>query len=61
MSEGIIMISMLSALLWLIGLALAACNTVEGVGKDVQAGGQAIEKAATKNRAIDAPCSRFAR
>ena len=29
---------------------LAACNTVEGLGQDVQAGGRAIEKAATKNR-----------
>lgn len=27
-------------------LGLAACNTVEGVGKDIKAGGQAIEKAA---------------
>ncbi|SES99727.1 entericidin A/B family lipoprotein [Oceanicella actignis] len=29
-------------------LALAACNTVEGAGKDIQAGGKAIEKAAEK-------------
>ena len=29
-------------------LALAACNTVEGVGEDVQAGGRAIEKGAQK-------------
>lgn len=27
-------------------LFLAACNTVQGVGKDVKATGQAIEKAA---------------
>jgi entericidin B len=27
-------------------LALAACNTVEGIGKDVKKGGEAIEKAA---------------
>ena len=27
-------------------LALSACNTVEGVGKDVKKGGEAIEKAA---------------
>lgn len=27
---------------------LAACNTVEGVGKDVKQAGQAIEKAAEK-------------
>ena len=25
---------------------LAACNTVKGVGKDVQAGGEAVEEAA---------------
>ena len=31
-------------------LALAACNTVEGAGKDIKAGGQAIEKAAEKNK-----------
>ena len=27
-------------------LALSACNTVEGLGKDVKKGGEAIEKAA---------------
>lgn len=27
-------------------LAAAACNTVEGLGKDIKAGGQAIENAA---------------
>ena len=26
--------------------AVAACNTVEGVGKDIKKGGEAIEKAA---------------
>lgn len=26
--------------------SLAACNTVQGVGKDIQAGGKAVEKAA---------------
>ena len=29
-------------------LALAACNTVEGVGEDVEAGGKAIQKGAEK-------------
>ena len=29
-------------------LAMSACNTMEGVGKDVQKGGEAIEKAAKK-------------
>ena len=27
-------------------LGLAACNTVEGVGQDIQAGGKALERAA---------------
>jgi predicted small secreted protein len=27
-------------------LALAGCHTVEGIGKDVKKGGEAIEKAA---------------
>jgi entericidin B len=42
----------LVALLSLIGvaLALAACNTVEGAGKDVKATGSAIEKAADRNK-----------
>ncbi|MEY2632334.1 MAG: Entericidin EcnA/B family [Pseudomonadota bacterium] len=26
----------------------AACNTIQGVGKDIKKGGEAIEKAATK-------------
>lgn len=30
----------------LAALGLAACNTVQGVGKDIQAGGKAVEKAA---------------
>ncbi|MEW5837305.1 MAG: entericidin A/B family lipoprotein [Pseudomonadota bacterium] len=29
-----------------LGTLLAACNTVEGVGKDIQSGGKAIERAA---------------
>ena len=40
----------LAALVAIIGLALAGCNTIEGVGKDVKAGGGAIEKAAGKNK-----------
>lgn len=27
-------------------LALSGCNTVQGVGKDIQAGGKAVEKVA---------------
>jgi entericidin B len=33
-----------------LALGLAACNTIEGVGKDVKAGGQAIENAASKSK-----------
>ncbi len=33
-------------LIVLLGLALSACNTVEGMGKDIKKGGEAIEKAA---------------
>jgi len=38
----------LAALVLLAGfvLGLAGCNTIEGIGQDVQAGGRAIEKAA---------------
>jgi entericidin B len=50
MSEGAIMARKLVALLSLLGVvfALAACNTVEGAGKDIKATGEAIEKAANK-------------
>ena len=42
----------LVAMLLLVALAMltAACNTVEGVGKDVKATGDAIEKAAQKSK-----------
>jgi predicted small secreted protein len=30
--------------------ALAGCNTIEGIGKDVKKGGEVIEKAAEKAR-----------
>lgn len=33
-------------LLFLFALPLVACNTIQGVGKDVKKGGEAIEKAA---------------
>jgi entericidin B len=29
---------------------LTACNTVEGAGQDVQAGGRAVERTADRNR-----------
>lgn len=33
-------------LLVLIVLSLSACNTIQGIGKDVQRGGEVIEKTA---------------
>ena len=32
----------------LMSFLLAACNTMQGIGKDVRAGGEAIERAAKK-------------
>lgn len=41
----------LSALLLLIAcLTLPACNTIEGVGKDVQQGGESLENAARSTK-----------
>lgn len=34
----------------LAALLLAACNTIEGVGRDVQAGGEAVEDVARDTR-----------
>jgi predicted small secreted protein len=31
-----------------LGVLSTACNTVQGLGKDIERGGQAIEKAANK-------------
>jgi predicted small secreted protein len=46
------MLEKIAALITLAGFALvvAGCNTVEGLGQDVQAGGKAIEKAADKSK-----------
>ena len=46
------MLKRIAALLALAGIALglAACNTIEGAGKDVKATGSAIEKAAEKSK-----------
>jgi entericidin B len=38
----------LTALATLVALSMAACNTIEGAGKDVKAAGGAVEKAAKK-------------
>jgi predicted small secreted protein len=35
-----------AALAFLLAAAAAACNTVEGIGQDAQAAGQAVEDAA---------------
>jgi entericidin B len=29
---------------------LAGCNTIEGMGKDIKAGGEKVEKSADKNK-----------
>ena len=44
------MLKQLAALMVLVGFAfgLAGCNTVEGAGKDIKAGGAAVERAADK-------------
>ena len=34
--------------LFLAVLMLAGCNTMEGLGKDIQQGGEKLEKSATK-------------
>jgi predicted small secreted protein len=46
------MLKEIAAITAFIGIAvgLAACNTVEGVGKDVKATGSAVEKAAEKSK-----------
>ena len=37
---------------------LGGCNTMEGVGQDVQAGGKAIERAADKRNPTEPPGTR---
>lgn len=43
---GILLTALLAAVL----LGLGGCSTMEGVGKDIQRGGEAIERAADRNR-----------
>lgn len=38
--------TVIAVLLATLGLALAGCNTVAGIGKDVQRGGQVLQDAA---------------
>jgi len=44
------MMHKLAALAALVGLVfgIGGCNTIQGIGQDVQAGGRAVEKAAKK-------------
>lgn len=35
---------------FVMGIALTACNTMEGVGKDVKSAGSSLENAANKNK-----------
>ena len=46
------MLKRIAALLALSGIALglAACNTVEGAGKDIQKGGEKIKEEARENK-----------
>lgn len=37
---------------------VAGCNTIEGVGQDVQAGGRAVERAADKANPTEPPGTR---
>lgn len=37
---------------------VAGCNTMEGVGQDVQAGGRAVERAADKRNPSEPPGTR---
>ena len=42
--------ALMIAVLGFLSFSLAACNTVEGAGKDVKAGGQAVENAAKDSK-----------
>ena len=44
------MASKLVVVLALAAFGLAACNTIEGLGKDIKAGGQKIENAADRSK-----------
>jgi predicted small secreted protein len=46
----IIMKTTFAVLAFLLAASAAACNTVEGVGQDAQAAGQAVEDAADANK-----------
>ena len=42
------MITMLALLMLALAMGLAACNTINGMGKDIKAAGQSIEDASKK-------------
>ena len=44
---GLFRIRFWPALLLVTALGMTACNTIEGVGEDLQAGGKALKDAAT--------------
>jgi predicted small secreted protein len=46
----IVMKIALAAIAFMLAASAAACNTVEGVGQDTQAAGEAIEDAADDNK-----------
>lgn len=42
--------SLITALVLMLPLLATACNTMQGAGEDIQAGGKALEKSADKNK-----------
>jgi predicted small secreted protein len=48
LSEGLIMKTLISTLILGFCLAIAGCNTFQGVGQDIQKAGEKIEDAAKK-------------
>lgn len=42
---------LLVLLLAMMSIGLGGCSTIEGIGKDIQKGGEAIERAAERNKA----------
>lgn len=40
----------LLTLITLLTISLAACNTIEGAGQDIEAGGEAIEESASETK-----------
>ncbi len=45
-----ILIGCITALVIVLTMALSGCNTVQGFGKDMQQGGQDLQKAASDNK-----------